>query len=144
MKWRNSYSNRLFCVTIRHHHWHTRHSDSRDTAHTMDEWNSEMRRSRWSHHPFTHWLVLGLVQKRHSLHWEMNKGITLSPEIQTQSCQMMSNTNNKLWKQYIKWATCFLAEWHQYNYLQWYTISTHYYIYKGKHSCQTNCWGCNL
>lgn len=35
-----------------------------------------------THQAFSHWLVFGLLQKRHSLHCLMNRGITLSPEMQ--------------------------------------------------------------
>ncbi len=44
--------------------------------------NLRHERKRLAHHPLSHWLVLELLQKRHSLHWEMNRGMTLSPEIQ--------------------------------------------------------------
>lgn len=55
-----------------------------------EEWNQKLRMKRkWrirqqmhSHHALSHWLVLGLLQKRHCPHWDRNRGITLSPRKQ--------------------------------------------------------------
>lgn len=41
-----------------------------------------IRQERHSHHALSHWLVLGLLQKRHCPHWYRNRGITLSPRKQ--------------------------------------------------------------
>lgn len=35
------------------------------------------------HQPFSHRLVFGLLQNRHWPHWEMNRGMTLSPNRRT-------------------------------------------------------------
>ena len=129
------------CVTIRHQHWHTRHYDSRDTMHKMDEWNSESS-------PSFHTLIglrtlteaafstLGNEQRNHLVSWNSDTNCQVAKWYQTHttSCEnIISNGQQVCWPN----GTNVLI----YNDIQYVHINT---SIREKKSCQTNCWVCNL